>query len=196
MVVDSVQRGVATLGIPLSKVTVGMAGRSGPAYEGDRSRYVCRVDTLGRVRSLKVPEDHDSPQFTSLMSTGESGFLGPVLPDRPVAPGDTWTARQRPQLHTNRREFVVTYTFEGWVEQEGMRLVRITSRSSPPTIQLPNTKVRATLRETYLFDPKAGRLVSGKVVWTKLTDFPATATKPAGQQKSEDIILITVTEKR
>lgn len=90
------------------------------------------LDTTGKVTKLDIPE---SGGGSTILIPGISGPFGPMLPGREVMPGDSWTSTESPGLGgglMSGLRMTTKYTFDKWVEQDGMKLARIKASASVP----------------------------------------------------------------
>lgn len=121
-----------------------------------------KLDTTGKVTKLDIPQSGGS----TTPIPGISGPFGPMLPSREVIPGDSWTTTESPGLGgglMNGVRITTKYTFDKWVEQDGMKLARNKASASAPDLYTTTLHLKdARLQFSYLFDQASGRMVSGK----------------------------------
>ncbi len=165
LTVKSVARDIATIVAEYTKIGTTLNGRSAgnPNLPRDVLRQLTQtyqVDDLGNIRSVKFA----SPQAQALQTTpaqGAASPFGPILPERPIAPGDKWTAKQKATNGKNAPQVTSDYTFVGYVQQGGKNLARIRMNFTVPRVQTAQgAEFAGKGTQTFLFDPEAGRMVS------------------------------------
>ncbi len=154
-------------------VLLGMTGPDGKVPPGKLASMATTVkaDALGKIRDITWA----SPEKEALavQVNEDATFLGPVLPAKPVKPGDTWTSRQTIDGAATVTTSDAKYTFERWVRQDGRRFARIKSTSTLKRKDIQRgteNKIRANY--TYLFDPSRG--MSVRTTGTSTISMPGT----------------------
>ncbi len=155
------------------EILPGKIGPNGKVPPGKLSTMTTTVkaDGLGRVRDVDWASEEQ--EAVAVQVNEDATFLGPVLPSKPVKPGDTWTSRQTIDGVVSVTTSDAKYTFQRWVRQGGRRLARIKSISSlkrRDTQRGTENKIRANY--TYLFDPS--RSISVRTTGTSTISIPGT----------------------
>ncbi len=92
------------------------------------------------------------------------GMLGPILPDKLVAPGDTWIATLPSPRGKGATEpgIKVKYTFVEMIEVNGRKCARITLEEKQ-RIKLQGADTAFSVKSNSLFDPDKGECVQCKL---------------------------------
>lgn len=151
-----------------------------PRYLREALARTIEVDQLGKVNAIGK-SGADSLGGSTGISTYDTFVLFPVLPREPVAPGDTWTARQENRKGSTASIGTSRNIFEGWTRRNGRRLARIRSVLTVAADRVRDAEnARTEVTQTYLFDPSEGRLVRSEGVMTVQGE-----EEPYGKTKSE-----------
>jgi hypothetical protein len=132
-VTDVDEQGTATIEVTVNEMSGTMNGVEIPAETFATPPMDIQVASDGRVLSA------GGLSFSGLDQTGGASFPGmgqmtPLLPDRPVAPGDTWTKdfSQDIPFGEGKIEFTSTSTFERYEDVDGVNAAVITTEYTVP----------------------------------------------------------------
>jgi hypothetical protein len=159
--VRSVEDGDATLVVTYRDVRTSQGG--GRTVEVPRAslrqlRQTVRVDARGQTLAQ---EGGTTTGLQTSPAPGAASPFGPVLAEEAVAPGDTWTVRQKANASGATTTVTTEYTLLGYVEQDGRELAQIRMEFRVPRTEIQqNGFFSGTGTQTYLFDPEAGHMVS------------------------------------
>jgi hypothetical protein len=152
-----------------------------------------KMTARGEVTAVKPTNDAAQELFAAADKPGEAGVFSPasiqkllrqplvVLPDQPVAEGDTWTTSNELAAPAGPLKQTTTYKLAAAVDRAGQRLQQIdfTARFEPAT---PDSKVADADRKLavkthqqsgmILFSADSGRLVEASQDQTLITERP------------------------